>query len=104
VSATVDAGYLDRVTRRSRILAFGTAAVMVVAGTVCGIAIDGITGSTLALALLLAGLGGAVLLLFLEVGLSEEHDREKERERRATRGPRHVEPRARRPRRPRRPG
>ena len=41
----------------------------------CEALIGGVVGDAIALALLLAGLGGALLLLFYEVGLSEERER-----------------------------
>jgi hypothetical protein len=53
----------------------------VVAGAACAVLTSGVLGDALAIALLLAGLGGALLLVFYEIGLSE--DRERARERRA---------------------
>jgi hypothetical protein len=64
--------------RRTRIAAFGSAAAMVIAGLLCGVLIDGLTGQVLAIALISFGLGGALLLVFFEVGLSEDHARERE--------------------------
>jgi hypothetical protein len=61
--------------RRTRALAFGSAAALVVAGALCAVLIDGVTGEVLAITLATVGLGGALLLLFLEVGLSEDRDR-----------------------------
>jgi hypothetical protein len=61
--------------RRTRALAFGSAAALVVAGALCAVLIDGVVGEVLALTLITVGLGGALLLLFLEVGLSEDRDR-----------------------------
>jgi hypothetical protein len=91
------------VAPRLRVLAFGSAAALVVAGSSCAVLIDGLTGEVLAIALITLGLGAIVLLLFLEVGLSEERElaREEQRRRRASgdRG-RRLRPR----RRPRRPG
>jgi hypothetical protein len=63
---------------RSRILGFGSAAALVVAGVACGILVGGLTGQVLLIALVVLGLGGALLLLFLEVGLSEDHERERD--------------------------
>jgi hypothetical protein len=74
------------VARRARILAFGTAAVLVVAGAVCVAVIGGLLGQVLAIALITAGLGGALLLLFYEVGLSEDRERAREQERRRREG------------------
>lgn len=59
-------------------LAFGLAAVLVVAGALCLALIDGVTGEVLAIALMSSGLGGAVILVFLEVGLSEDRARARE--------------------------
>jgi uncharacterized membrane protein len=55
--------------------------VLVVAGALCGVLIGGLTGQVLLIALITAGLGGALLLVFLEVGLSEDRERD-ERSRR----------------------
>jgi hypothetical protein len=72
------------VTRRARILAFGSAAVVTLAGVGAGVA-GGLLGQVLAIALITLGLGGALLLTFLEVGLSEDRDRASEEERRRRR-------------------
>lgn len=89
---------------RSRVLAFGLAAMLVVAGTLCAALAGGLTGQVLAISLITAGLGAAVLLAFLEVGLSEDRERTREEERRRKRAAkRHLQPRARMGRRPRRP-
>jgi hypothetical protein len=71
--------------RRTRIAAFGSAAAMVIAGLLCGVLIDGLTGQVLAIALISFGLGGALLLVFFEVGLSEDHEREREKQARPRR-------------------
>lgn len=70
--------------RRTRIIAFGTAAILTVAGFVAA-ALDGLGGQVAGIALISAGLGGALLLLFYEVGLSEDRDREAEERRRRRR-------------------
>jgi hypothetical protein len=62
------------VTRRARILAFGSAAVVTLAGVGAAVA-GGLVGQVIAIALISLGLGGALLLAFLEVGLSEDRDR-----------------------------
>lgn len=82
---------MARVSPRSRIAAFGTAAALVVAGTACAVAIDGLAGRILTTALLTAGLGGAILLVFLEIGLSEDRQlaRDEEQRRRKQRWRRH---------------
>jgi fatty acid desaturase len=97
--------YRASVAPRTRALAFGSAALLVVAGGVSAGLIGGLTGQVLAIALITVGLGGALLLLFLEVGMSEDRERAKEEERRRRRA-RRVAPsrRPRLPRRPRRPG
>jgi NADH:ubiquinone oxidoreductase subunit 6 (subunit J) len=91
------------VAPRPRVLAFGSAAALVLAGLICAGVVGGLTGEVLAIALITLGLGAVVLLMFLEVGLSEEGDRaseEKRRRQRATDGQRRLRPR----RWPRRPG
>ena len=68
---------------RSRIVAFGTAGLLVIDGVLCGVLVDGLAGQVLAIALIALGLGGALLLIFFEVGLSE--DKARAREKRARR-------------------
>jgi hypothetical protein len=63
---------------RRRLLAFGTCAALVVAGAACAAAVAGVAGEVLTIVLVSAGLGGAVLLVFLEVGLSEDRERARE--------------------------
>lgn len=64
--------------RNSRIIGFGGSAVLVVAGIVCAIAFSGTLAAVLAFILISAGLVLATSLIFLEVGLSEDRDREHE--------------------------
>jgi hypothetical protein len=92
-------------SRRSRIFSFGSAALLVLAGTLCAIFVAGLTGQVLAISLITVGLGAAVLLVFYEVGLSEERElaREDERRRRTEEKGREARP-TRSWRRPRRPG
>lgn len=92
-------------TPRLRILAFGSAGALVVAGGVCVALVGGVTGEVLAIVLMSAGLGGGLLLVFLEVGLSEERELARDEERRRKRERQALEDRQRRrPRRwPRRP-
>jgi hypothetical protein len=71
------------VTRRSRTLAYGTAALLVLAGTLCAIVLSGELGELLTFVLITFGLGGAVLLVFYEVGLSEDRERSREERQRA---------------------
>jgi hypothetical protein len=91
------------VAPRLRVLTFGSAAALVVAGSISAALVGGLTGEVLAIALITLGLGAAVLLTFLEVGLSEERElarEEKRRRQRATNRERRLRPRRRR----RRPG
>lgn len=67
-------------TRRWRIGAFGSAGLLVLAGVVCAAAVGGGTGQTLALALIGTGLVAASSFVFLEVGLSEDRERARERD------------------------
>jgi hypothetical protein len=85
-------------SKRSRILAFGSAALFVIAGGVCAAVIGDGLGEALALGLIGIGLVGATSLVFLEVGLSEDRERERERERRSRAK---LPPSGERPRRPR---
>jgi len=73
------------VTSRSRVLAFGLAATLVLAGGVCAALLSGVVGEVLTIILISAGLGGGLLLIFLEVGLSEERELAREAERRRKR-------------------
>jgi hypothetical protein len=91
------------VSPRARVLAFGSCGALAVVGTVCVVLISGVVGDVLAIGLISLGLGGALLLAFLEVGLSEDRAREREEERIRQRVERERR-RLRLPRRPRRPG
>ena len=62
--------------RRTRIWAYGGCGALVVAGVLCSAIIGGLTGDVLLIGLAMLGLGGILLLLFLEVGLSEDRERE----------------------------
>jgi hypothetical protein len=87
---------------RTRRWAFGSAAVAVLVGAVCPLVIGGYTGEVIAATLITLGLGAVVLLVFLEIGLSEDHARdEEEAARRRERAEKRQPPRRRRP--PRRP-
>ena len=57
---------------RQRVLRYGAAAAVTAAGILCWILIEGLTGEVLAIALIGLGLGGALLHVFFEVGLSED--------------------------------
>jgi hypothetical protein len=68
----------EAMTKRARIAAFGSAGVLVIAGVVCAAVISGATGQVLALVLIGIGLVAATSLVFLEVGLSEDRERDRE--------------------------
>lgn len=70
---------------RRRVLAFGSAAALVIAGAASAALIDGLTGRILTTALMTAGFGAAILLVFLEVGLSEDRQQARDEERRRRR-------------------
>jgi hypothetical protein len=75
-------------TVRGRIVAYGLAVLLIVAGAVCAAVVGGETGEVLALVLIGLGFVGIVGLVFLEVGLSEDRERERMgrgRERRSVR-------------------
>jgi hypothetical protein len=68
---------------------FGSAAALVVAGVACAVFVGGVVGEILTIVLISAGLGGALLLVFLEIGLGEERElaRDEERRRRRSQSP-----------------
>ena len=70
-------------TRRSRIVGFGSAALLVVAGAVCAAVFSPGLGEDLALVLISLGAILAVSLVFFEVGLSEDRERAREQSARA---------------------
>jgi hypothetical protein len=70
---------------RTRVLAFGSAAALVVAGGACAALVGGVVGEVLTIVLISAGLGGALLLVFLEIGFSEERELARDEERRRKR-------------------
>ncbi len=88
---------------RQRILAFGSAGALVLAGAACAVFVGGTAGEVLTIMLMSAGFAGALLLVFLEIGLGEERDlaRDQARRRRRTL---ETSRRTRLGRRPRRPG
>ncbi len=73
-------------TPRGRVLSFGFAGSLVIAGTLCAVLVNGGVGQILAFVLIGLGFILATGLVFLEVGLSE--DRELARERRSRRSTR----------------
>jgi uncharacterized membrane protein len=91
------------VSPRLRILAFGSAAALVVAGAACAALVGGVVGEVLTIVLMSAGLAGALLLVFLEIGLGEERDLARDEARRRKRRALAARQRPRLRRRPRRP-
>jgi hypothetical protein len=89
------------VAPRTRRLALGAAAALVLAGVACAVLVSGLTGEILTIVLIAAGLGVAVALVFLEIGFGEERDLAREEERKRKRAERTGR---RRPRLPRRRG
>ena len=67
---------------RTRRLAFGTAAVLIVAGFAAIPLSHGVTGDVIGFAAFAIGLIAAIALVFLEVGLSEDRQRAEDAERR----------------------
>ena len=65
-------------TRRSRIVGFGSAALLVLVGGVCAAVFGGGLGQILALVLMSLGFVEAISLVFLEVGMSEDRERANE--------------------------
>jgi hypothetical protein len=72
-------------------MAFGSAAAVAVIGGVCAAVFPGLVGQLLALVLISVGLGAVVLLVFYEVGLSEDKERAAEQARREERSERSAE-------------
>lgn len=66
-------------SRRSRIIGFGSAALLVVAGIASAFLFSGGLGQNLAFALVALGLVEGTALVFYEVGLTEDRDRARER-------------------------
>jgi hypothetical protein len=96
------------VSTRGRVLSFGFVAVLVLAGVACAAFVGGVTGEVLTIVLIAAGLGGGLLLIFLEIGLDEERDLARDDELRSARKRtllgRKASSSSVRPRWPRRPG
>ncbi len=72
-------------TSRTRLLSFGGGGLLIVLGAVAGPVLGGITGEAVAIALISVGAIAIVSLVFLEVGLSEDRERARERAVRAVR-------------------
>ena len=68
-------------TPRGRIVSFGSAGVLVLVGSLLAVLLGGEAGQILALVLIGLGLVSATGLVFLEVGLSEDRERERDRQR-----------------------
>ena len=68
-------------TLRARIVIYGATALLVIAGVVCAAAFDSGTGQFVGFSLIGVGLVIATGLAFLEVGLSEDRERARERAR-----------------------
>jgi hypothetical protein len=83
-------------TSRTRLLSFGGAAVLIVLGVIADPVLGGITGEAIAIALVSVGAIAVVSLVFLEVGLSEDRERARERAVRTVRTVRRRPPRRRR--------
>ena len=63
-------------TRRQRIRAYGSAVGLMVVGVICGFAVPGLVGDIIRLSLITLGLGAVLLLVFYEIGLSEDEAHE----------------------------
>jgi len=98
---TREVAYLEAVTRRQRLLSYGSIVAVIVIAGLCRALIGGFAVELAALAVISIGLGAILLLVFYEVGLSEDHEREREAEAKRRRMPKHRPPRT--PLRPRRP-
>jgi hypothetical protein len=85
---------------------FALAGALVIAGGACAALVGGIVGEVLTIVLISGGLVGGLLLVFLDIGLGEEHDLAREDAQRRKRELRALDLRGRQrlPRRPRRPG
>jgi len=88
------------VTGRGRIVGYGSAAALIVAGGLLAALTSGTLGQVLGLVALGLGLVLVTSLVFFEVGLSEDRERE-EREREASERAAREGSQRRRPRRPR---
>jgi hypothetical protein len=66
------------VSKESRIRAFGGALLVVLVGIACAFVFSGTLGEVLAFVFIASGLVLATSLVFLEVGLSEDRERERE--------------------------
>jgi hypothetical protein len=68
------------VSRRARIAGYGAAALLLLAGVACAVLVSGGTGPLLALSLVGVGLVALMSLVFMEIGLSEDRERQRLRD------------------------
>ncbi len=80
-------------SRRSRIVGFGSAGVLVLTGAVCAVVVGDGLGEILALVLISLGFVEAVSLVFAEVGFSEDRERAREEAARRREDERRLVPR-----------
>ena len=69
------------VTTRRRWIAYGSAAAVAVAGMACAAVSASKTADIVGYAIMTLAFGAIVLLVFYEIGLSEDRDREAEEQR-----------------------
>lgn len=85
--------YAYVVSTRVRFIAYGSGVALVAAGTACAIAVSGVTGQVLGAVFIGVGLVLLTGLVFMEVGLSEDRERDKELRGRSPSPPRRgIEP------------
>jgi hypothetical protein len=80
------------VSPRSRVIGFGSAALLVVIGIACAVAFRGGLAQNFAFVLVALGLVLATSLVFYEVGLTEDHERAREENARRREEERRREP------------
>jgi hypothetical protein len=98
--------YLEAVTARGRLWSYGSIAAVILVAGLCRLLIGGFAVEVAALSVISLGLGAILLLVFYEVGLSEDREREREeaaavKRRRAKASHRQEQRSPLRPRRPR---
>jgi hypothetical protein len=90
------------VSKRGRIQSYGSICAVIVVAGLCRLFFGGFAVEVAALTVMSLGLGAILLLVFYEVGLSEDKEREREEAARRRQAPLHHPPAGRM--RPRRPG
>jgi hypothetical protein len=65
-------------TKRTRIVTYGASVALILVGSACAALVAGVAGQVLAMALIGSGLVILTGLVFMEVGLSEDREREHE--------------------------